>query len=69
MMEIKISFKELRKISTPELKQKSLEIARVLMEARFAASGGSETLKSHVIRNFRRSVARMRTIVSERKEG
>ena len=59
---------EIRKLSTEEINKKIAEIKEELWNLRFSASTG-QLEKPHRIKEIRHTVARMKTVLNERKEG
>lgn len=59
---------EIRKMSTEDINKKIVEIKAELWKLRF--SGATGTLeKPHRIKELRHDVARLKTVLNERKEG
>ncbi|MCI6349821.1 MAG: 50S ribosomal protein L29 [Tenericutes bacterium] len=59
---------EIRKMSTEDINKKIVEIKAELWNLRF--SGATGTLeKPHRIKELRHDVARLKTVLNERKEG
>lgn len=59
---------EIRKMTTEEINKKIAEIQAELWNLRFSARTG-QLEKPHRIKELRHVVARMKTVLNERKEG
>ena len=59
---------EIRKMSTEDINKKITETKAELWNLRFSSATGSLE-KPHRIRELRHDVARMKTVLNERKEG
>lgn len=59
---------EIRKMTTEEINKKIAEIKAELWNLRFSARTG-QLEKPHRIKELRHDVARMKTVLNERKEG
>ena len=59
---------EIRKMSTEEINKKIVELKAELWNLRFSSATGTLE-KTHRIRELRHDVARLKTVLNERKEG
>ena len=59
---------ELRKMNQAELKEELLELLREQFNLRMQRSSG-QLSKGHLLRNVRRNIARVKTVMNEKKAG
>lgn len=63
------SVEKLRALSIPELEEKLAESANELAKERASAASGNRPEKPAKIRNLRREIARINTLVKEKSTG
>lgn len=62
-----MNINELRKENVDNLKAKLLSLYREKMKLRFERTSGTEFTKTHFIKDNRKNIARILTLISEKK--